>query len=210
MSNIKFIKPLFDPAYFKNLFDTQINPALHKNFSSVIHDFIMITLYSSVENHIDKKDTTYENIWTPSHKFLNKTSYTTMLHTGPDGTVLTENGYKTVPIYSVRLESIADKSKYYDACKARNFTYLWYSIHKGPHETPMHVDKSSPLKYIQCISKNHKYSEFTYDNNKLTINEGDAFIFDPKYTHSVATEEGCDTIFLIANCIENTIDEFNV
>ena len=69
----------------------------------------------------------------------------------------------------------------------------------------MHVDKNSPLRYVQCISKNHKHSEFTYDNNKIIINEGDAFIFDPKYTHSVITGEGCDTIFLIGNCIENTI-----
>lgn len=35
-------------------------------------------------------------------------------------------------------------------------------------------------------------------------------LFDTQYTHSVATENGRDTIFLIANCIENTIDEFNV
>ena len=210
MYNIKFIKPLFDPIYFKHVFDTQINHELHKVFSSVIHDFIMITIYSDENQNIKEKNTTAEYIWTPSYKFLGKTAYTTTLHTGADGTVLAENGYKTVPLHSVSHESIADKKKYYSTCKTRNFMYLWYSIHKGPHETPMHVDKNSPLRYVQCISKNHKHSEFTYDNNKLIINEGDAFIFDPKYTHSVITGEGCDTIFLIGNCIENTIDEFNV
>ena len=50
MNNIKFIKPLFDPIYFKHVFDTQINHELHKVFSSVIHDFIMITCINAGEN----------------------------------------------------------------------------------------------------------------------------------------------------------------
>lgn len=208
MSNIKFIKPLFDPAYFKNLFDTQINPALHKNFSSVIHDFIMIDLHRP--ETMQETQSTSRLKWTPGDKFLNETSYITTFHTDTNNKVLTKNGYKNVPVCSVGLTDIAHKNEYYDICKKYKFNYLWFSIHKGPHETPLHIDEDSPIRYVQCISKNHKRSDWSYDNNKLKLNEDDAFLFDPKYKHEIITEKGCDSIFLIAQCVENTVDEFNV
>ena len=86
---------------------------------------------------------------------------------------------------------------------------MWYSIHKGPHKLPMHVDKDSPIRYVQCISKETAHTDWRYNGNDLSLKEGDAFLFDPKFTHSIITEQN-ESVFLIADCVEYTVDEFNV
>jgi hypothetical protein len=209
MSNIKFIDPLFNTRYFKKLFNEQINPLLHNSdYVSTVHSWWMIDLLRPPM--MAETQSTSILKWTPGDKFLNETLYTSTFHTDINHKVLVGNGHKSVPVCSVGLTSIADKDEYYNVCKNYNFNYLWFSIHIGPHETPMHIDEDSPIRYVQCISKNHKQSDWSHDNNKLILNEGDAFLFDPKFKHEIVTEKGCESIFLIAQCIEHTVDEFNV
>jgi hypothetical protein len=208
MSNLKFVTHLFNTLYFKNLFYTHINPVLHNDFNNLINHWIMINFHRPLT--MPETQSSSRLIWTPSDKFLNEISYTSTFHIDIDNKVLAENGHKSVPVCSVDLTSIANKDEYYNICEDYKFNYLWFSIHIGPHETPMHIDEDSPIRYVQCISKNHKQSDWNYDNNKLILNENDAFVFDPKYKHEIITEKGCESIFLIAQCIENTVDEFNV
>jgi hypothetical protein len=73
----------------------------------------------------------------------------------------------------------------------------------------MHVDKDSPIRYVQCISKETTHTDWCYNGNNLSLKEGDAFLFDPKFTHSIITEQD-ESVFLIADCVEYTVDEFNV
>jgi hypothetical protein len=208
MNTIKFVDPLFDTRYFKKLYKKQINPILHNDFNNSIHHWIMIDFHRPPTP--PETQSTSRLKWTPSNKFLNEISYTTTFHTSIDNKVLAENGHKSVPICSVGLTSIADKDQYYNTCKNYKFNYLWLSIHIGPHETPMHIDEGSPIRYVQVIHKNSDHTDWTYNGKELRLKEGDAFVFDPKYTHEIITEKECKSIFLIAQCVEYTVDEFNV
>ena len=209
MADAKFIEPLFDTQYFKQLFFSKINQHVQTELSSVINDWIMINLYNPTQEYHETQ-TGSEFGWTNDYHCMDKQVFTSVLHMAQDGTILFEDGYKNIPVHIFDHDSIADNSYYYDQCKNKKFKYLWYSIHKGPHELPMHVDKDSPIRYVQVIHKNSNHTDWTYNGKELRLKEGDAFLFDPKFTHSIITKRSCESIFLIADCIEETIDKFNV
>ncbi len=209
MEKIKFIEPLFDTAYFKRLFFTDIYGYVQSELSSVINDWIMLNIYNPAKVY-DATQTGSDFIWTNKYTCMGKDVESTVLHMAEDGTILLEDGYKNIPVHIFNNDDVADKSYYYDICTKRNFKYLWYSIHKGPHELPMHVDKDSPIRYVQVIHKNTNHSDWCYDGNELKLKEGDAFLFDPKYTHSIITDDHLESVFLIADCPEESVAEFNV
>jgi hypothetical protein len=207
MSKIKFINPLFDTNYFKELFLTKINPVLETDLGDVINNMIVINLYNRVQGvHETQSTSNFE--WTPQYSFMNETVYTAVSHVNEVGKIMPGPGNKSIQILSIDLMDTAHKEKYYDICINRNFMYLWFSVHKGPHELPTHVDGNSPIRYVQCIFKNSVHNDWWYNGNNLILNEGDAFIFDPKFPHNIITKKTCESIFLIADCPEYTIDEF--
>lgn len=223
MEKIKFIEPLFDTHYFKSVFLKDIDYHLENDLSEVINQWLIITFYNP-GNEYDETQTGTNFVWTHNRNCMGKEVFDSEFHILEDGTTEFEDGtpiqvgikdgtvnpYKHVELHLIENEDIVDKSYYYDICVKRNFKYLWYSIHKGPHEIPLHIDRRSPLRYVQCIYKNGKHNDWFYEDKNLVLNEGDAFVFDPKSIHGIATESGCESVFLIADCPEWLIDEFHV
>jgi len=213
MEKIKFIKPLFDTKYFNNLFLNKINFLLEKDINKIVNDWIMITLYNPIQG-VDETQSTAIISWKQEHYCASQPVYSAILSVEENGHIIPNStkpiGFKNASIHQFDLIDVANKEQYYDTCFNNKFMYLWYSIHKGPHELPMHIDKKSGLRYVQCIYKNGKHNDWWYDGDYLVLNEGDAFVFDPKAKHSVVTETDCESVFLIADCPEWSIDEFNV
>ena len=207
MNNIKFIDPLFDTRYFKKLYKKQINQNLYSDLGHVINDWIIINLYNPI-NSVIETQTTFNNEWKMENWCMQQPVGSTTIYMDKTGNVIYDDLYNNVTIHSFDLD-IANNKKYINTCTKYNFKYLWYSIHKGPHKLPMHVDKDSPIRYVQCISKETTHTDWCYNGNNLSLKEGDAFLFDPKFTHSIITEQD-ESVFLIADCVEYTVDEFNV
>ncbi len=207
MNNIKFIDPLFNTRYFKKLYKKQIDQNLYANLGHIINDWIIINLYNP-HNGVIETQTTSTNKWKMENHYLQIPVGTTTVYMDKNGNIIYDDLYNSVTVHSFDLD-IANNKKYVNTCTKYNFKYLWYSIHKGPHTLPMHVDKDSPIRYVQCISKESSHTDWCYDGNHLNLKEGDAFLFDPKFTHSIITEQD-ESVFLIADCVEYTVDEFNV
>lgn len=207
MNNIKFINPLFDTRYFKKLYKKQIDQNLYANLGHVINDWIIINLYNPV-NAVIETQTTSKNVWKMENHCMQQPVGTTKVYMDKTGNIIYDDLYNSVTIHSFDLD-IANSKKYVNICTKYNFKYLWYSIHKGPHALPMHIDKDSPIRYVQCISKESAHTDWRYNGKDLSLKEGDAFLFDPKFTHSIITEQD-ESVFLIADCVEHTVDEFSV
>jgi len=211
MSRVKFVNPLFDNNYFKELFLSNINPLLEKDLSNLVNDWIIVNIYNPLQYAHETQSTALLS-WKQDYYCADQPVYTALIDVDENSNILANStsptGVKTSTVHNFDLTDIADKEKYYDTCVNRKFMYLWYSVHKGPNELVKHIDEKSPIRYVQCIYKNGVHNDWWYDGEDLVLNEGDAFVFDPKFAHSIYTKEKCDSVFLIADCLQNTIDEF--
>lgn len=211
MRNVKFVEPLFDNNYFRDLYLANINPLLENELTNFVNDWIIVNIYNPLQYAHETQSTAILS-WKQELYCANQLVYTALICVDEDGNILpnstSPSGVKTSTVHNFDLLDIADKKNFYNICVNYKFMYLWYSIHKGPSELVKHIDKNSAIRYVQCIYKNGIHNDWWYDGEYLKLNEGDAFIFDPKYAHSIYTDKGCDSVFLIADCPQHTIDEF--
>ena len=120
MAEVKFIEPLFDTQYFKQLFFSKINQNVQIELSPVINDWIMINLYNPTREYHETQTGSDFN-WTHDYHCMDKQVQSSVLHMAQDGTVLFEDGYKNIPVHIFNHDSIADNSYYYDQCTNRKF-----------------------------------------------------------------------------------------
>tara|TARA_B110000503_G_scaffold84908_1_gene129211 strand:+ start:1002 stop:1643 length:642 start_codon:yes stop_codon:yes gene_type:complete len=213
MNNIKFINPLFDTEYFKNLFLSEIYNNIKNEFGDVINEWFMITLHTQVE-HTQAQDweSTAKLEWTVSPNLTEKVGGECVGYISNTGefTSTPSETKKSIKMYNFNFLDLADRDKLLPVCNRHSFYYVWFSVHIGPQEVPVHVDKKSGLRYIQCIYKTGNHTDWTYQGETLDLSSNDAFVFDPKFKHSIVTPKDCVSIFLIADCPQYTIEEWNV
>lgn len=211
MNKIKFVKPLFDNNYFKDLFLSKINPLLENELSNLVNDWIITNIYNPLQYAHETQSTAILS-WKQEYYCASQPVYTALISVDENCNILSNSispsEVDNSIVHNFDLLDIADKEKFYNTCVNYKFMYLWYSIHKGPNKLVKHIDKNSAIRYVQCIYKNGIHNDWWYDGDNLKLNEGDAFVFDPKFAHSIYTNEKCDSVFLIADCPQQTIDEF--
>ena len=95
MAEVKFIEPLFDTQYFKQLFFSKINQNVQIELSPVINDWIMINLYNPTREYHETQTGSDFN-WTHDYHCMDKQVQSSVLHMAQDGTVLFEDGYKNI------------------------------------------------------------------------------------------------------------------